>query len=394
MKKCLTILTVSASIFASQEIIFDEYFSPYAGAAAMQFVQWGVLCGQDAFFPPSEEITTTKIFGRIAEVVAWALTNSYGSVVQHEVFGHGYRLRELGFPPESYKMTPWSGETRFSIPIAMPAGAYTSIVIAGLEANAILAQQYKMKAMQSGKLDGRSATLYTTSNLALFDYIMATNEGRNINNVTDGNDIEGFLEVYKATYPSDPLTLGQLTRWSLFSFLDPLTIFSWISEFYYVAFGKTWKFPVIELTENTTYLPSIAVSLAPYGPEMYFQNFFAIDHRPLYAYIKGAKRGVGLGIAYDYLFTSEKGSLGGKIDLWRQETFLTSATVEDIEEKRSLSRPELSNIVYGCAASLIGRYYHTKSFGFYAELGGKTTGYLPGYSLGSSVTARVGLTFN
>ncbi|MDN3508027.1 MAG: hypothetical protein P0S94_03815, partial [Simkaniaceae bacterium] len=377
--------------FASQEIIIDEYFSPYSGAASIQFAQWGLLKGEDTLFPLSEEVTTAKIWGRLFEMLGWSLVNSLGSVTQHEVFGHGYRLRELGITPSSYSITPWSGGTSFGIPFSDPAGNYMAITIAGLEANAIMGQQYKMHAMQAGCLDGRSATLYTASHLALFDYIIATHESRNTNKVIEGNDIEAYLALYNSTYPTDPLTLGQLTRWSLFSFLDPMTIYTWISEFYYIAFGEAWVFPVIELTDNITYLPNISVALAPYGPEAYLQNFFSINDHPLYGYIKGAKRGVGLGIAYDYLLAKEKGSLGGKIDLWRQHQFITSATVGDIEEKRPLDRPELSNIVYGVAASLIGRYYLTPSFGFYAELGGKTAGYLPGYSLGGSLTARIGL---
>ena len=128
-------------------------------------------------------------------------------------------------------------------------------------------------------------------------------------------------------------------------------------------------------------------------PEAYFESFFRIDGEPLYLYIKGGKRSAGIGAFYERAYCSDRGTLGFNLDLWWQKQYITSATVEDLDMGRSLVRSELNDNVWGVAASVTGTLNLFNWGGIYAELGGKTNGYLPGYQLGPGIVARVGLNF-
>jgi hypothetical protein len=62
------------------------------------------------------------------------VSGAVACTVQHEVFGHGYRLRELAVTPKKYKIM-WSGEgaTYFKMKRNFPLGALQAANVAGLK---------------------------------------------------------------------------------------------------------------------------------------------------------------------------------------------------------------------------------------------------------------------
>ena len=392
IKKISLFLACSAIGFATPTLIVDPHFSPYMGAYDLLFTHWALRSTEDYFRPECNNSSTATVAGRTMEqLFLWNTINYTASVTQHEFFGHGYRLRELGVSPKKYLITPWSGATYFHLKDSFPVGNLLAVVVAGLEAEAILAQKTKMDWIQQRQLDGRLSTLYFQAQQSLFFYTLITQKGRVIDNsVSSGNDIEAYLGLMNASYDHST-DLGTLLKWSAFNWLDPMTFYALYGWFYYIAEGTPWKFPMIKLKEGVYYLPNARIGFAPYGPEAYVENFFSIHENPLYFYLKGGKRSAGLGISYDYVLTDRKGSLGVCFDGWRQNQFVTSSTIGELDEGLSVANPALNNKIWGIAASLTGRWNFHKSFALFAELGGKTKGYLPGYQLDGGLVARVGL---
>jgi len=391
MKKIIIILLISSYLFSEQAIVGDRFFSPYAGAYDILFTHWTLRNGEDYFHRNEVANNTLQVWGRTAAQLFWTTLNGTLQVTQHEFFGHGYRLRELGERPQKYQITPIEGFTVFEVPETFPVGKMLAVTVSGLEAEGILAHKIKSDWMSLGKIDGRLSTLYTKTEQSLFWYTLITALGKLKGNIPiEGNDIEDYLQLLNASYPNDKLTIGTLTKWAAFNWLDPMTFFAYFSWFYYIATGTSWEFPTFHLGENLRYLPNVRIGFAPYAPEAYLENFFSFDRKVFYLYLKGGKRSLGAGIGYDYLFSGEKGKLGFLIDGWWQNQFISNASLRDFVEGQNVAKPVLQQKILGIAASLTSTLNFSPNTGLFAQIGGKTNGYLPGYSLKGGLIARVG----
>lgn len=391
---CLLLITGTA--FANQTVMVDPHFSPYSGSANLIFVQDLMIQGEDALFKKSNRNSTMKVWGRTFEqFLFWYNINMLADVTQHEVFGHGYRLRELGYHPKKYTISPWGGATYFNTKeyYRMTVGESLAITVAGLEAEQILARDLKMQWMAKGEIDGRLATLYNQAQQSIFWYTLITHLGRLKGDSDSGNDVKAYMYFHNHSYPDGELTHGKLIRWTIFNWLDPMTFYSYYSFFYYIAEGKPWKFPMLSFGDDLKYLPNVKIGYAPYAPEAYLENFFLYKGNPLYFYFKGGNRSFGLGFAYDHLYSGRRGSLGFKFDGWNQAVFNTPVTVEELLDTGTAFRPELNKRRWGAALSVTGRLNLFSKLALFSELGGKTSGYLPGYGLDREIVARVGLTF-
>ncbi|MDX8430495.1 MAG: hypothetical protein SNF33_01630 [Candidatus Algichlamydia australiensis] len=378
-----------------QAIVVDPNFSPFAGGYDILFFHHLLTKGEDYLLRNKNKDRPGAAWYRFFEIfLFWDLLDNMLSVTQHEVFGHGYRLRDEGENVQGYMVSPWAGWTRFDPnESTFKTGELMAVNIAGLEAEFILARLAKMNWIRSGRIDGRLSALYNQAQQSLFWYTIITHMGELKGDAVSGNDVEAYLNLLNLSYPNDQINIGTLTTWAAFNWLDPMTFYSYFSMFYYIATGKPWEFPMIPIKENIRYLPNARIGYAPYGPEAYFENFFSIDGNPLYVYFKGGKRSAGAGFSYNYFLENERVTLGANLDVWNQGKFITDATVEDIIEKRPIFRPELLEKQWGVAASLTSTVKIKSYMGLFVELGGKTQGYLPGYSLDKGVVARVGLVF-
>ncbi len=391
----LLLFFISGTAFAQQTIMVDPHFSPYSGSANLLFAQELLIQGEDAIFKNcSKENSTAKIWGRsLEQLLFWYPINGYADVIQHEVFGHGYRLRDLGYTPNGYEIKPFSGSTSFKVYESTTVGEMLAITVAGLEAESIMARDLKMHWISKGEIDGRLASCYIASQQSLFWYTLITHLGELEGDFPSGNDIQAYMFYHNHSYPDGKLTRHKLLRWASFNWLDPMTFYAYYAFFQYMAEGKPWIFPMIPLREDLKYLPNIKIGYAPYSPEAYLENFFLHKGNPLYFYFKGGKRSFGFGIAYDHLYTSRRGSIGFRFDGWNQGVYNTPATVEQLIFFGTAYRPSLQQRRWGAALSFTGKLNLFSKLALYGELGGKTSGYLPGYALDRAITARIGLTF-
>lgn len=396
MKKLVLFSLISFSLCADQSVIVDPHFSPYMGGDDLFFAEWALTKASEYFQPPSRRDLTSIVWRRTLEQIGWFCLNSVTSIVQHEFFGHGYRLRELGITPNGYQISVASGATYFEIDEnTFPIGKMLAVDVAGLEAEAILAQILKMNWMVSNGIDGRIGMTYFQAETSLFWYTLITHLGHLRDGIPDtpGNDIESYRTFLNASYPNSSITFNNLMTWAAFNWLDPMTFYTLASWFYYIAHGTPFCFPTFCFGHDLTYLPNIRIGYAPYGPEAYFENYFSYYDQALYAYIKAGPRSFGIGGIYDALFCGDWGKVGIYVDTWVQNKFISDATIADFVEHRPTQRNSLLNKQWGIAASLTGQVTLFNScFRLFAQLGGKTVGYLPGYQLGHGVIARIGIT--
>lgn len=404
----LTFCTLQATPY---DVIVDQDFSPYAGGQDILTGFKLLQLSEDLLLPPKEEPSEGfwPCTGRFAELVlVWNPLGEVASVTQHEVFGHGYRIRDI--PSNHVKVTgykigvpfPYSlsggGATEFKMSDKTTVAEYNSITIAGIEAQDILARQVKMKWLSDKRIDARTSQLYFISQQSLFLYAVASyGEDGSSSDPFSGNDLESYVHWMNRLYPNDKISISHLKEQSYYNFLDVFTFYSVYAWWNYVLTGKQMPLPMLEIGK-VSYLPGFKVTMAPYGLEKNLENYFIINGVPLFVYVKWGEHGdvgyYGAGIDYDQLFSWKGGIFGFKIDIWGQPDFMQPTLVFDVFDGASAASPKLRDRSVGFAGSLISRWYlggKDLPFYLYTEAGYKSKGYLPGYSLWSGFVGRIGL---
>jgi hypothetical protein len=393
---------------------WDLQMSPYAGGEDLLFALRLIEFGETRYFKNSP-LTMGKEkaaqFFRLVEMLSiWFPADFFTMVLENEVFGHGYRVRDLHLHHMAktkkifFKAPPPynSGYAKFTFQVLekfSTTGAST-ISCAGIEASQILAKEMKMKWISSRTLDPRQAALYFVAeqNLTLYAMHLSKLKAQNV----DGSDVSEYVQNVNYTYPTDLLTKNNIQNLSYFNFLDPMTFYAIYSWFYYVNCGKEGPIPMIYSN-----LPNLRFTLTPFGPQWVFENYFLIKDLPAYAYFSygthSKNRYLGIGFHIPSFIEIKKFSIGVRGDLWKQPKLLLFPGNVPFEEIDFEINPQTLPPLYsesdrrasemGGALSVIGEYTKDSIGGFQLELGYKAEGYLAGYSLFSYPTVRTSLFF-
>ncbi|NGX56441.1 MAG: hypothetical protein K1060chlam5_00682 [Candidatus Anoxychlamydiales bacterium] len=408
MKKFIFLITIFFSIiflYSNEEynIIFDQNFSEYVGAEDILATNYLLEQGFDKFLNIKKGKKIFPIILRAAKLIfLYQPLAGLEVVIQHEVFGHGYRIRDI-----SSHFTKVTGY-RFDLPFPYGNGGgatgydfnenFTSfqeiaISIAGVESNAILANRIKMKWMESNKIDPLKSTLYIQSFQDLTGYIYSMDDSPYF--VNEGHDIESYLFWLNTTYYNKYLSKRDLKISALINLLDPFTYFSIFDQFYYVFTGKELDLLMIKI-KNLKYLPSFRLGLAPYGIEYFSEHFFSYKNRPIFAYLrygKFLKSYFGIGIEMPKLLSNKNYDFGFKIDLFNQpKIYYKSSEITFDDVNVFYDEKDLSKKIYGVSASIFYQKKFKQDKAIYLQLGYKTKGFVPAEDLRNSIIARIGIT--
>lgn len=391
LKKWLFGLLLTVQLSASEYFVVSPNLSPYAGAYDLRYVHTLLQNLDNKNF--LEDAPPPPFWQRFLSITLWNVFGSWESVCQHEYFGHGFRIRDLGIPGASYIIYANSGATHFEFSPEMKLGDYSAIVVGGLEAQDILAHQVKMDWIKKGKIDPRETALYINSHFATLLYAQLTYEAIYHQNRTSadlvGNDIMQFLIAYNNTYPDAMIGVHNLLQLSLLNLIDPITWYAGGGYYYYLYTGKSCKVHMIPIRSDLLYLPNLRMSIAPFGPEVYFENYFLLKNRPLYIYTKGGNKSLGFGFACDEMFSHKWGTLGLGLHLWQYTQYLSSATYQDLLDLKSVAIQDPSQVVGG-AISVKNFISLQNSNSLFVEISAKTAGYIQGYSQHPCITFQIG----
>ena len=389
---------------------WDIHFSPYAGGENILFIHRALERAEGfiiAKTPMCYSKSPSAIFWRFSEVyLGWLPLNYLAVVAQHEVFGHGYRIREINrgrVQVSGYTFNtpiPYGGggaATSYYIGPSLTTTEETSISMAGVESTAILAQLTKLKWLEAHHVDPRQAALYLLGQHDLNLYIGSL---KTADPDLDGHDIHAYIKSLNYTYTNNFISSGRLRSLSWINLGDPFSFYAIYAALRYIFSGRETKIPMIPVY-RMGYLPSVRLGLAPFGPEFFVENYLLDGKRPIYFYVKGGRhsqnRYGGLGLYAPWMWAVKKWFFGCRFDAWRQPKLLlqqgsTPFLEIDFDQKPNKEDPiypysEQHAMRFGAAGSLI-LAYHNRS-GFEVELGYKSQGFLPGYALRASPTARL-----
>lgn len=404
MKKVIISTIVSLSVFAESNynLVVDAHLSPYSGAdnliVAHHMLEDLKLTrfGKDIF---SKTATLEKV-GRFSELFFfWSPINYATMVTQHEVFGHGYRVRSLrntGAKVKRYKIGvpppygPGGGLTAFKADEARTS-VFQGVVLSsgGVESTSILANRLRMQWLKDQKIPHTEASLYCDSQQDLTLYILVTQE-------YGGGDIAEYAWMVGRAY-GDDLKLKLLKRRAYINFLDPFTLYSVYSGWNYVLRGTDVAMPMIPIG-SYKYLPALRMGLTPFGPEYYLENFLTKEGSQIYCYLRNGSfaghRYAGVGIEYPSAWRYNTLSLGFRMDGWMQPALNLGRRGPSVAQFASIDwEPVQADASrFGIAASLICQKKLWDSGSIFLQAGGKSRGYVPGEALSSGLILRVGVT--
>jgi hypothetical protein len=259
---------------------------------------------------------------------AWLL------VANHEVFGHGARVRELFGGYVRYRIDapgPYGaggGATFYEIGPDVTVHDLQAISVAGMEVNAVAAEQIAAMAFGTGRISSRTAIRYLGFELDAFDYIRGTLDEDD----RGGHDVADFIELYNLgaeIVDAEPLTARTLRRQTLVSLANPMLVSAVIGIGRYLATGVTDS-PVLALGIGPVrMMPVTRYRLTPFGPEWALTSDVAIGAHVGQVSVRVGRaplaRPFGAGVSYSGLRVGAW-LLGVALQGWRQPPLARGAT--------------------------------------------------------------------
>lgn len=299
-------------------------------------------------------------------------------VANHEVFGHGSRLRDLFGGRIGYQLPappPYGrggGSTFFAYDRVPTVEEALAVGTGGMEANFVLGRLLAQDAITDGRWHYRDARRYLYAQYDTIRYILGTGALER-----EGHDVGDFRRVYNDAaerFGEPELSARTLRRRVLASFANPLIAYSYYATFVsYVWSGQPIApVPTFRVGE-VRYLPMAYFHLTSFGTEFVIDNMFVRGGRFLDVTVTAGQtigaRTWGIGLQATQLASVERWTIDGEGTFWRQPN--------GGGEFAATARRELAR-----------RGGH--AFAVVVQAGFKTDGYLPGQRLYQGAILRVG----
>lgn len=367
-------------------LLIDPYLSMYSGSESLYTgyrVAKKALCYLDCHLEP-------PILGTVVRTAQFLLIEypllDLVHIVQHEYFGHGARAREFGLRTSYQIDAPFPygdgrGATVFSQSELNALSRHKNIALdaAGVEANRILGQRVGWNVFVEGCLDDFDSLFYLITYHDLTNYIL---------NPTDptfsalGNDMGNYVRSINELYGKDVTSISKLKKGAYLNLIDPLTWASiWsLGRHLYLGEKCSW-YPEIGLG-SCRFLPSAMMTLAPYGVEYGVHSYASICGHLFSFYGRGGETcGLSswtIGGEIPSLCECRGTLIGLKGNLWVQPAL-----------KSNPLQVRKREIGIHLALRLLLPY--NDYFGWFLELGGKTSGFVPGEPLDADLMIRGGM---
>jgi hypothetical protein len=388
-----TVVDSNAVVQSANPFVFARTGSSITGAediASMEniLVRYEQQAIPQRLFPEDDRLS--KFVGRLYRFAKTILLENVqdmlADLIQHEVFGHGARAREFGDEHVTYELHLYSpygtggGMTNFNIGVSRDKRS--SIYIAGVEAEGLLAQAVRLRSLENGSINYRDANLYFVGRLALTQYALGTHD---LQSAFTGNDIASYIIFVAERNPK--VTLANIRANSLLNFADPLTL-AWFYQYFYrylVCGDVETPMPMIHVG-GIQYLPGFRVALTPFGYDYYLENMLVHDHKVFIVSLGMGTADHGtsaiLKMEAPNAWSNRLWTVGIDFDAWRQPPLDLSS---------NLFFPVTGDWNYGALATAHIAYQVSPTFVLSMQGGYKTQGFIEGEALGAGPIIRAGI---
>jgi hypothetical protein len=400
-------LVLAKSVFAQYDykFIYDSDLSSNVGAADLVTFHKILITGEDFLLKPtlfSGDDFLSKSGGigyRLAKIIFLdAPVDMLLGVMNHEYFGHGWRLREFGRTEIKYDISappPYGdghGATHLGTGSSYTSDEDIAMRIAGSQANSTISEELRNVFIETGRIHFRQAFAYLGGIGDLISYILKTSKF-----AYSSNDISYYGNLVQRRNPT--ITVRMLKSNVLLNFANPFLLYSFYSFFdRYLIYGEdTISYPMIHVL-NVNYLPSFRFGLTPFGAELRMENLVKTSSRIFNFYI--AYDGYGhftsyrSGVEAHHIFKNELLDIGGKVEVWEQPQLFLSSDI--LDEYAADSAPASSSMQTFGVLFLANINIHpfSKKSGLFIETGIKSSGFTEKEQLAGGFILRGGFTIN
>ena len=404
--------------YKEASVIVDRYQSPYASSSWLLSSRILLSAAEDYLINPPG--SRSRLWKRYLCSVGNNLVNSMIMLINHEVNGHGFRLRSLQYKVAAYGLFhPVSIRIAMLLPI--PAiGGYTGLadllerdefitmVIGGSEANNVLAQQVLLKNFSLKTVDHRVYDLFFKSFTDLPLYIAITEDDaaptkgeKDAQDAKDeeGNtaaeekkikgDIEYYQEKINQKHGSKGISIRDLKRASRVFLFNPILYTSIWAFYMHIFWGKRqFTIPHLKLG-NIKYMPLVRMGLTPFGIAYYWVNYVSYKQKTFLFSINAGNSSFysdyygGVQIQTNQLWMGKHYGLDVMANLWYQPKLVLQAE-DQVEDKNH----------WGGLLSIDNKLRISKNLILNAGVSYKTKGFVEGISSKGGLGFQGGLTLN
>ena len=315
----------------------------------------------------------TNVLGYLLKIPLRYIVATEIMVIQHEVFGHGSRARELDVGVEKYEIGFLQGATQYDLFsfITLPLQKRAVLSLGGISGTHVLAERIKRSFFAEGDvIDPVKGIGYIVNQIDQIIYSFSDYKG-------SGHDIKHYMDYMNAIYGANFLTKEKIKTAAIISAIDPFLLFS----LYSFVVDQDVNIPMFTIGE-VGYLPALRSIYTPYGIETKLLNHFTAGN--LYGQVN---------LSYGKNKTGKSYSLETNLyNLWVVNSLAFSVELAIWNQPELfLVNPLQAGNKLGGVFNLISEYQFTKRVAGMVALGYKTQGYKPGLPPMQTPLVRVGL---
>jgi hypothetical protein len=391
---CMVLISCTVHAQSINPFVFDKTESSRMGAIDLVSLDEIVNQYEQQYLPQKlgdEDTRLSNLGGRLYRLGKTILFENVQDfmidVVQHEVFGHGARLREFGSKDLEYHLEavpPYGhahGWTSWKTAPILSADEDVTMRIAGMESELVMAAEIRNRVLERNQLNYREANLYFVGRLANTIYAYSTHPSDI--SAYNGNDIANYVRVVSIRNPN--VTLSRIQTLTLLNVLDPLTIEWFYSAHKYIAKGEIMSaLPTVQIGKENV-LFGLHFSLTPFGYEYTLESFLRDSNRiaEVTGSVGSADEGMSaaLKVGTDRLWSRGAIKIGGHLNVWQQPMLFLL--------KDDFFNPDTQTI--GGLIAMTASCKFAEHAGLIVEVGYKSRGYVAGEALDSGPIIRGGI---
>ena len=352
----------------------------------------------DSLFIPKKIIKTENNFAKVINPLfrfsKLFLTNylitDFAMTMNHERFGHGYRMLEAGGSIDEvvYNMPPPFNNEFSYISLNYPSNFTKQqeimINLSGSETNLIATDIMRKNILldESFNYNYGLAYLYGSNDMPGYTAFV-TNPAA---------DPIQYRQNINQLYGAELLTREKMRTYSFIAlFTDPMNFYALKSVFYdYIIKGRhSSRVGMIKLTKRLKYLPRFRFEYTPYGPELVYQNYFKLDSKLMQFSFSHSDAALPNSWRFSAniwnLKSSDRLSFNLSGQIWNQPN-IEFYQNDKLIASEGFGGQFISTVNYDISKD-------KNLYGFTLQVGYKSTGYTIGEQLNKGLIIRGGLTF-
>ena len=398
---------VSAYPQAEYSIVIDRNLSSIVAGQNLLTFHKCIYEAENFYFKTS--IFEENTFARKSAGIAYRLGKTIlldniidhmTGLIQHEVFGHGARYRELGYTNSSYTLNlffPYGKGNGMAISGNPPDGRIISkheriLKTQGEnEATGILAAKLTQNWLNRESINYRECGLFLGSFHNLTSYIVFTKYQKSI---SYSNDIGSYIfEINSNEGQFSNGTYYNIDKLIKYSALNLFNTFQYFAAYTYLksylwSGQENFDFPMIKMA-SVKYLPSFRFGLSPFGAEFYSDHFLKFNKKLFSVYGRYGEptfhKFWGIGVNASDFFDFKFIKISAKADLWQQpEVWLGG---KELSSQKNHFGYSISNTLKFKFSN--NNYPLTLS----VQYGYKSAGFIMGETLNKGFILRAGISF-